>query len=62
MVWHHPTVREIDILLELDGEHLRIDLDDRPFQPITNTFSTKIMITKNLDQIAYAIGLFTVWC
>jgi hypothetical protein len=36
MVWHHPTIRQVHILVELDRDHLRIHLNDNPFQPITD--------------------------
>jgi hypothetical protein len=62
VVWHHPTVSQVDIFQELDGEQLRIDLDDRPNYPIADAHSAEIMITKYFGQIAYTIGLFTIWC
>ena len=45
MVRNHPAIRQINILLELDRDHLRIHLDDRAYKPIANAISILVMIT-----------------
>jgi hypothetical protein len=62
MVWHHPAVGQVDIILELHSEHLRVDLNDNALQPIAHAFTVPIMITKYLDVIPHMIRFFPVWC
>lgn len=57
MIWHHPTIREIDILLKLNSDHLDINLNHCPHQPIADTIAVSVVITKYLDLITDMIHL-----
>jgi hypothetical protein len=51
MVGNHPTIGQIDIILELDGDHLWIDLHNYPFQPISHTLAVSLVITIDLHMV-----------
>lgn len=56
MVGHHPAVRQVNILMELNRNHFGIHLDDHTFQPVADPFFIFIiMITKNLYHITDTI-------
>jgi len=56
VVWNHPSIGEVDVVFELDGDHLRIDLHNHAFQPIANALVVALVIAKNIDVIAYFVG------
>jgi hypothetical protein len=60
MIWDHPAVGQINIFLKLNGDHLRIDLDHSPDQPIVDTVATPVMVTHDLNLIADVIGFYSV--
>ena len=52
MIGYHPAVGQINILLELDGDYFRIDLDDSAQQPIAHPHALIILvITVDVYQI-----------
>lgn len=52
MVRHHPAVRQVDVVLELHGDHLGIDLHDNALQPIPYTAPTAFVIAIYINMIA----------
>ena len=52
MVRHHPSICQVDIVHELDRQHLGIYLDYRPNQPITNADVVPIVIAEDFYIIA----------
>jgi hypothetical protein len=53
VVWYHPSVGQIDVLLKLHRDHLWVYLNDRSLQPATHAFSLGVLvITKNLHSIS----------
>ena len=44
MVRHHPPICKVDVIFELDSNHLGVDLYDNAFQPITHTVSSALVI------------------
>jgi hypothetical protein len=52
VVRNHPPIRQVDVLLKLDGDHLGIDLNDRTIQPITHAIPLVLVIAKNLNVIS----------
>jgi hypothetical protein len=56
MIRHHPTVGQVNIIMELDCDHFRVYLDDHAFQPTANAlFILVIMVAKHLHNIAYPV-------
>jgi hypothetical protein len=51
VVRNHPTIRQVNILLKLDSDHLWINLNDRSIQPIAHAISLLIVVAKNLHVI-----------
>jgi len=61
MIWHHPSICEIDILLKLNSNHLRIDLYDSANQPIPHAIAMCIfMVAEYINSIADLIMLFAI--
>jgi len=60
MVRHHPAICQIHIFLELDGDHFRIDLDDCPYQPITNAHTVRIFVIAIYFDVVTHIVTFTL--
>jgi len=60
MIGHHPAVCQIDVILELNGNHLLVHLYDRPNQPIADATAIVFMIAQHFDMIANAIDLFSI--
>ncbi len=62
MIRHHPAIGQIDILLELDGDHFCVGLDDHSFEPTTNTLIfIVVMITKDFNRIADLKDFIFLW-
>ena len=61
MIWNHPSVRQVNILLKLDCDHFRIDLDNSAFQPVTDSFTIFLMITEDFDAIPHRESLIQIW-
>jgi hypothetical protein len=59
MVRDHPTICQIDIFLELNGEHFRIDLNDRTLEPIADAVAFSLMITEHFNAVANFEGLLS---
>ena len=58
MVWHHPAIGQIDVFLELNRQHFRVNLHDSAFQPIAHPFTDGIfVIAINLHPITYLVWL-----
>jgi hypothetical protein len=52
MIWHHPAIGQVHVFLELDCDHLWIDLYDRARKPITDAFSLLIfVVAQHLDPV-----------
>jgi hypothetical protein len=62
VVRDHPPIRQINIVLELDGDHLGIDLDYDPLQPIADPFVIPFVIAVNLNAISDLVCLIPVGC
>jgi hypothetical protein len=60
MVWYHPAIGKVHVFLELDSDHLWIDLNNNPFQPIANPFATSFVVTIYLNPITDVKCLFQV--
>jgi hypothetical protein len=53
VVGHHPSVRQVNVLTELDRNHFGIDLYDGALQPIAHAMFTFFVIAQHLDAISY---------
>lgn len=60
MVRDHPTICQIDVFLKLDRDQLRVDLNNRPDQPVSNAIAVVIVIAQDFDVIADTVDFFTV--
>jgi hypothetical protein len=61
VIRNHPAIGQIHVILELDRQHLRVDLYDRSLQPIANPIPAQLMIAIYFDQVSHVIGFFPVW-
>jgi hypothetical protein len=53
MVWNHPTIGKIYVLMKLHRDHFGIHLNDYTFQPGANPIVfVIIMVAKNLHDVA----------
>lgn len=52
MVWHHPAVCQVDILLKLHSDHFRIYLNDCANQPVADATAISIMVAIDLNMVA----------
>jgi len=60
VVRHHPAIGQVNIVLELDRDHFRIDLDDCAHQPVAYPVAVAIVIAIDLDLIANCIGIILI--
>ena len=52
MIRHHPAICEVDIIHELDCQHLGIYLDYRAYQPITDADAVPVVVAVDFYIIA----------
>jgi len=52
MIRYHPAICQVDVVHELDCQHLRIYLDNRPNQPITDADAVPVVIAVDFYIIA----------
>ena len=52
MIRYHPSICQVNIVHELDCQHLGIYLDNRPNQPITNTDVVPVVIAVDFYVIS----------
>ena len=57
VIGDHPSIRQEYIRSELYGYHLRIDLNDNPFQPAAHALASFVMIAIDFDHISYLKGV-----
>ena len=60
MIGYHPAIGQINAFLELDRDHLWIDLNNNPLKPISDTLITFIVVTKDLYTVPHVILLLQV--
>jgi hypothetical protein len=61
MIRHHPTIGQVNVLLKLNCDHLRVHLNDGALQPIAYPVSTMVVIAVDLNPIADLVRFFPVW-
>ena len=62
MVRDHPAIRQVDIFLKLDRNHLTISLNNDPCKPISGPVSLFVlMVAKDLNPVPYFIILILIW-
>jgi hypothetical protein len=61
VVRHHPAIGQINVVLELDSDHLRVNLDDCAHQPIAHPVAIAIVIAKDFDLVANIVGIILIW-
>jgi len=62
MIRYHPTVRQIHTHLELDRDHLRVNLHYSALKPIANALIVVLVVAKHLHAVPHVISLVQVWC
>jgi hypothetical protein len=52
----HPPISQVDILVELDGDHLLIRLHDDPLEPVSHTVAIGVVVVAiNFHNITHAV-------
>jgi len=62
MVGHHPSIRQVNIFLELNSEHFGVYLHHNAFEPVMNTFTALVMITKYLNAFTHLVWFLAIGC
>src|SRR5664280_1157228 len=57
-VRHHPTIRQVNVCAELDGNHLTVHLDNNTFQPAAYPFVAFFVVAIYFHCIADFIVMF----
>lgn len=60
MVGDHPTICQVHIFLKLYGDHFWIDLNNRAFQPITDSFPVPVVIAEDFHPVADVIVFIAI--
>lgn len=61
MIGDHPSIRQVNIFLKLNGDHLQVDLDNCAHEPVAYAIAILIVITQYFNVIANIVHLNPIW-